>query len=82
MAVKKEADATRLMPTYFTAPSSCSRALPRTSNTNEAIRSTSNQTYMLKMSPVMNAPLIPISRSWKRMWNPKRSRASSMPARA
>ena len=56
--------AIRLRPTYFIAPSSWSRSPPSTSRPKDEISITSNQTYMLKMSPVRNAPQIPASMAW------------------
>ena len=49
----------RLRVTYFTAPSICGRSPPRHISTKELMSMTSNQTNMLKMSPVRNAPQTP-----------------------
>jgi len=59
--VRNTIELIRLMVTYLKAPSSCARSLPSASSKKLAISMTSNQTYRLKMSPVMNAPHTPAS---------------------
>ncbi len=67
---RKMPDESRLSATYFTAPSSWARSPPRHSSTNDDSSMTSNQTNMLKMSPVRKAPETAQSTPWKSAWNP------------